>query len=233
MKLKLNTTLICLALIASVIISGCIKTYGPLNNGQRFLVKTYTAPNMIGIYTTYSISYTYDNLGRVVNSSDGYTYTYISGMVLISLNGTIYDTLILNNQGLDVRRKPGNEFYSYDGNGFLIRDSINYSLSIFTNDYLISDENIISQNGKNISLPNNNVSIENYSYTYYSDLDPRSYGTPFYGTQSKNLIKTQTSSAGWVCTYTYTYDGLGRVTQERRAYTGNTSSTPQYYTFTY
>lgn len=183
--------------------------------------------------------YTYDAAGRLkeeniryttLGSTSRLTYQYSPSQILkkgyynVPKNGGYYertDTIVLNAQGLALKQNGLDS--KYDKDSYLVsRSAGNQILETYT---------IISGNTVRMYYTNPTSDIQKANDVYIYDLNDSSVPTllPFYGQQSKNLLKKHTQSIEVSTNYTagpvyeknyyYNFDKYGRV--KRRIVCGN------------
>jgi len=161
-------------------------------------------------------------------------YKYLKDSIVVSVNNT-WRKIILNKKGLFVKDISPNSFSktkklttrlkkSFNSNDYLIKtelfdDYVTYSYSTIY-EYEYSNGNIIKETrtsrniGSDGEISGNSYDIE---YEYFEDklnsIGNANFGKGYLGNSSKNLIKIEKSSNGYIANYKYEFDKNGNVTK--------------------
>jgi hypothetical protein len=173
--------------------------------------------------------YCYDSLGRCAynwyDGGDTAYFFYEKNKVIQKSNQSVM-TFTLNNKGYIIDLDGITN--TYDDSDYLIKtDDGRITKSILT----ISNGDII----KAINIQIYDSAIQNCDsaiLSYYQQFDTRNYGLPTYGRENIHLLKIQriySSKGGYMTSYTYSFDELGRVKKE----TTKTSTSVWVHTYTY
>lgn len=183
-----------------------------------------------------SVSYTYDEQGRILTSksSKGHSlqYRYVSNLVIRQSydgpnQGVQIDTLQLNSNGW---ADMGTSFFNgksqsrnkckFDENGFMVEEKQ------YRNDICIGTSINIILNGNKIAytyLDEKKAVLSKVTYTYYPDklntIGDENAGMLFHGHDSKNLMKQsialdEKGDTTSIVFYSYKFDSQGRVIQK-------------------
>ncbi len=223
MKKIFNTTLGLTLLTTMLLIGGCKKA-ATIDGHVASSTENYTTPT--GTTTTVTTS-TYDSQGRLVlqqvTGKSPVSLSYSNGQVTATSGTSTPTVFTLNSAGYAT--SDGSSTYVYDNNGYntVVSNSSPGATSVVNT---INSGNVAS------STQTTNGVASTYSYTYLSTKDYREYGLDFLGKNSVDLINAETVSNPTSSTYTfsYTFDGKGRV--QTQMWTSGTTSDVTSYTYT-
>ncbi|MBJ2176277.1 hypothetical protein JBL43_18645 [Aureibaculum sp. A20] len=175
-----------------------------------------------------SIQTTYANVKPAV-------YKYFTDSILIEVNNT-WRKLVLNKKTLFTKDISPNSFskvkklttrlrHTYNSNGFVIKtvlfdDYITYSYSTIY-DYEYSNKNLVKETQTNRNIGSDNTVTEDSYYIEYeyfknklNSIGNINFGKKYLGKSSKNLIKKEIGSNGYIANYEYEFDKNGNVTKK-------------------
>jgi len=204
------TCIAALPIIASAFFLGGCKKAASVNG----LVAAYTEAKTVAGHTTVTTTtFSYDAQGRLVlespDSGAPVTYSYSPTMVTKTQGPNVL-TYTLNAQGLVSSDSQGNS-YTYNSGGYCTNITNTQAATATVN--TISGGNIISaaftQNAGSA-----NPSTTYYTYQYQAKTDYRNFGRAYFGKSNSNLPASEsisTANGTNIHTYSYTFDGKGRV----------------------
>jgi hypothetical protein len=201
-----KTIALLVAILSTVMISGCGK--GQENTSR---VKTKIVRSNTYLYQSDSLTYTYDERGRLVamqGVASISTFAYADGKVTQTDNFNRNTVYTLNSKGYAVSDSRGNS-YTYDSKGMLI-------LQIQS-----SGDTLIKCNTENGDIITSKVYLPyavSDTFTYTDIGETRTFGYDFLGSKGAHLPKSL-AKYGRILGYnafaiTYEFDSKGRVSEE-------------------